>query len=158
MGCSPNICFKNNRLYLCPRRPCSLKWWHTAGHKCPVVCRTMLGCVQVGSVVWRVTRGYVHQKTSVARNETKYAGVYQRHYVMQISQHLPLEYNPIETFQTRIMSLFCMIRIVFWKYSHQERQKISETTLCYGHIENTDVQYKVKSSIIFPSTYQFGVN
>ena len=41
--------------YLCPRRPCSLKWWHTAGHKCPVVCCTMLGCVHVGSVVWRVT-------------------------------------------------------------------------------------------------------
>ena len=59
MGCSPNICFKNNRLYLCPRRPCSLKWWHTTGQKCPVVCRTMLGCVQVGSVVWRVTRELV---------------------------------------------------------------------------------------------------
>ena len=62
MGCSPNICFKNNRLYLCPRRPCSLKWWHTAGHKCPVVCRTMLGYVQVGSVVWRVTRDIANRR------------------------------------------------------------------------------------------------
>ena len=56
MGCSPNIYFQNKRLYLCPRRPCSLKWWHTTGHKYPVVCCTMLGCVHVGSVVWRVTR------------------------------------------------------------------------------------------------------
>ena len=59
MGCSPNICFQNNRLYLCPRRPYSLKWWHTTRHKCPVVCCTMLGCVQVGSVVWRVTCEHV---------------------------------------------------------------------------------------------------
>ena len=64
MGCSPNNCFQNIRLYLCPRRPCSLKWWHTTGHQCLVVCCTMLGCVQVGSVVWRVTREHWPTKTA----------------------------------------------------------------------------------------------
>ena len=60
MDCSPNICFQNKRLDLCPWRACSLKWGHTTGHQCPVVCCTMLGCVQVGSVVWRVTRDFIH--------------------------------------------------------------------------------------------------
>ena len=57
MCCKPGICLKNNRLYLRLRRPCSLKWWHTTKHQRAVVCCTMFGCVQVGSVVWRVTRG-----------------------------------------------------------------------------------------------------
>ena len=55
MCCRPDICLKNNRLYLRPRRPCSLKWWQTTGHQCAVVCCAMLGCVQAGLVVWRVT-------------------------------------------------------------------------------------------------------
>ena len=58
--CRPDICLKNNRLYLRPLRPCSLKWWHTTGHECAVVCCAMPGCVQVGSILWRVTRIYIY--------------------------------------------------------------------------------------------------
>ena len=34
---------------------------------CPVVCCAMLGCVQFGSVVWRVTREYCTAKTNALR-------------------------------------------------------------------------------------------
>ena len=58
MGCRLDNWLKNNCLHLRHWQPCSLKWLHTTGHQCPVGCCVMLGCVQVGSVVWRVTHVY----------------------------------------------------------------------------------------------------
>ena len=36
---------------------------------CPVVCCAMLGCVQFGSVVWRVTRAIINIRTSMDRKQ-----------------------------------------------------------------------------------------
>ena len=71
-----NICFQNNRLFLCPRRPCSLKWWCTTGHQSMSVpgcvlqdawlCVGWLGCVEGHPCwcLWRYCKPYINNNSN----------------------------------------------------------------------------------------------
>ena len=48
---------------------CFQWWWDTHRATWPVVCCAMLGCVQFGSVVWRVTRAIINIRTSMDRKQ-----------------------------------------------------------------------------------------